>query len=85
MSNPVIRLYETPVEALTDAGWVCVLLAALVATWWAAGRNALYLSEQYQNGWKYLVPAWYAIRLIGMFAIVAVDLWLLAGIMHTLG
>lgn len=78
--NPIIRLYESPVESLADAGWVAILLAALVATWWAAGRNLLYLSEQYQNGWKYLVPFWYAVRLIGMLAILAVDLWLLSGI-----
>lgn len=82
--NPVIRLYETPVAALTDAGWVCILLAAMIATWWAAGRNALYLEDHYQEGWRYLVPFWYGARLIGMFLIAAVDLWLLAGIVAVL-
>lgn len=83
--NPIIRLYEQPVEALTDAGWLLVLLAALVATWWAGGRNLLWLSEQYQNGWKYLVPVWYAARTIGMLAILAIDLWLVAGIVAVVG
>jgi hypothetical protein len=83
-ANPFLRLYEMPVATLTDAAFALVLLAALVATWWAAGRNALYLSEQYQNGWKYLVPAWYAARLIGMLLVAAVDLWLLAGIIGVL-
>jgi hypothetical protein len=83
-ANPFIRLYEMPVATLTDAAYVLILLAVLVATWWAAGRNALYLSENYQNGWKYLIPAWYALRLIGMLVTAAVDLWLLAGIIGVL-
>lgn len=83
--NPIIDLYETPVEALTDAGWILVLVAALVATWWAAGRNALYLSERYQDGWRYLIPGWYALRVIGMLGILAIDCWLLAGIVYTVG
>lgn len=84
IANPFIRLYETPVATLTDAAYALLLLAALVATWWAAGRNALYLSEHYQNGWKYLIPAWYALRLIGMLVTAAVDLLLLAGIIGVL-
>lgn len=78
--NPFIRIYESPVESLTAAGWLCILIGALVATWWAAGRNALYLENNYQNGWKYLVPFWYAVRLVGMLVALAVDLWLVAGI-----
>jgi len=83
-ANPFIRLFEQPVESLTAGGYVLLLVAALVATWWAGGRNALYLDEHYQDGWRYLVPFWYAIRLAGMLVIVAIDLWLLAGIIHTL-
>jgi hypothetical protein len=85
MSNPIIRLHETPVESLADAGWALFLLAALVVTWWALGRNVLYLREEYQNGWKYLVPFWYTLRTAGVFAIVAVDLWLLSAIVHIIG
>lgn len=85
MTNPFLRLVDSPVETLTDAGWVVVLLAALVATWWAAGRNALYLSEQYQDGWRYLVPFWYAVRVVGGLVIVAIDLWLLAAVVAVLG
>jgi hypothetical protein len=80
MTNPFLRLVEQPVETLTDAGWVVVLLAALIATWWAAGRNLLYLNEQYQEGWKCLVPFWYAVRVVGLLLIVAIDLWLLAAV-----
>jgi hypothetical protein len=83
--NPIIRLYETPVAALTDAGFALILVAALVATWWAGGRNLLYLSEQYQTGWQALVPFWYAVRLCGLLVIVAIDLWLLAGIVYVVG
>jgi hypothetical protein len=83
-TNPVIHLIEAPVAALTDLAWVCVLLAALVATWWAGGRNALYLSDQYQNGWLYLVPLGYAARVVGMLLILAFDLWLVAGILAVL-
>jgi hypothetical protein len=77
-------LVEAPVATLTDAAWACILLAALVATWWAAGRNALYLQEQYQNGWKYLVPFWYATRTVGMLLVLAVDLWLVAALVAVL-
>jgi hypothetical protein len=79
-ANPVIRLIEAPVAALTDLAWVCVLLAALVATWWAGGRNLLYLDEHYQDGWLYLVPFWYALRVIALLVTLAANLWLLAGI-----
>jgi|APHM01.1.fsa_nt_gi hypothetical protein len=83
--NPVLRLVESPVATLVDVGWVLILLAALVATWWAAGRNALYLEDNYQQGWRYLIPAWYAIRVIGMLLIIACDLWLLAAIATVIG
>jgi len=82
--NPVIRFVEAPASSLADLGWAAILLAALIATWWAGGRNALYLREQCQAGWKYLVPAWYAARLVGMLVIVAIDCWLLAGLVHVL-
>jgi len=84
VSNPVIRLVESPVAALADLGWACILLAALISTWWALGRNLVYLADRYQDGWRYLVPLQYAIRSVAVLLIVAVDLWLLAGIVHVL-
>lgn len=83
--NPAVRLIESPVEALTDFGWALVLLAALVGTWWALGRNILYLTEEYQSGWRYLIPLRYAVRVVLTLVIVAFDLWLLAGVVHVLG
>jgi len=83
-TNPILRLVESPVAALADLGWALILLAALVATWWAAGRNALHLSEQHQEGWRYLVPFWYAVRTIGMLLVLAVDAWLLAALVAVL-
>jgi hypothetical protein len=85
MSNPIIRLHETPVESLADAGWTFILVGALLLTWWAAGRNALYLRDEFQNGWKFLVPFWYTARVTVLCVIVAVDLWLLSAIVHIIG
>jgi hypothetical protein len=82
--NPFIRLYEAPVESLTAGAYALVLVAALVASWYAAGRNLLYLQKQYQNGWRYLVPFWYMVRLTALVLVVAVDLLLVAGIIHVL-
>jgi len=82
--NPFIRLYEAPVATLTDAAFGCLLVAALIGTWWALGRNLLYLDNNYQNGWKYLVPFWYAVRLIAVISIVAVDLALIAALIAVL-
>lgn len=82
--NPFIRLYEAPVESLTAGAYALVLIAALVASWYAAGRNLLYLQKQYQNGWRYLVPFWYMVRLTALVLVVAVDLLLVAGIIHVL-
>jgi len=82
--NPFVELYEHPVATLADAAFVSLLLGALVLTWWAAGRNLLYLSNNYQNGWKYLVPFWFAVRTTTLFGIVAVDLALIGGIIHVL-
>lgn len=84
-ANPAIRLQEAPVEALTDFGWALVLVAALVATWWAAGRNLLWLDQHWGNGWQLLPPFWAAARMVVLLLILAVDAWLLAGIVHALG
>lgn len=82
--NPFISLFETPVETLTAAAYVVVLFGALVCSWWALGRNLLYLSDRFQNGWKYLVPLWYALRIGAVSALVAVDLLLIAAIIHVI-
>ena len=83
-SNPFIRLYEAPVEALTDAAWVLVLAAALFATWYALGRNLLTIYQDFQDGWLALPPAGWTARVIGALVIIAIDLLLLAAIIHTL-
>jgi hypothetical protein len=82
--NPFIQLYEQPVEALTAGAYALVLLAALVATWYAGTRNALYLVDRYQHGWRYLPSLWWTARAIGLLLIAALDLLLVAGILHVL-
>lgn len=84
-SNPFIRLAESPVEALTAASYATVLLAALVLTWYFAGRNLLYLLDRYQDGWALLPPPVYTARVVGLLLIIAVDLLLVAGIVNALG
>jgi len=79
-SNPFLELYQHPVDTLTAAAYVALLLGALVATWWAAGRNALALDRQWQEGWLLLIPFWPAVRIVAMFGILAADLWILAAI-----
>ena len=82
IANPFVRLYEAPVETLTASAYAVFLAALLVATWWALSRNALYLHEEWQNGWLVLIPGAYAARVVLTAVIVAVDLLLLAGIVH---
>lgn len=82
--NPFIHLFEHPVATLTALAYVMVLLGALVGSWWALGRNLLYLRQQYQNGWKYLIPAMYALRVVSTAVLVAVDLLLIAAIIHVI-
>jgi len=83
-ANPLVRLYHAPVESLTDAAYAVLLLAALVGLWWAAGRNAIYLADRWQAGWRYLVPKWYALRAILLLAAIAVTLLLVAAIVAVL-
>lgn len=83
-TNPFIRLYDAPVEALTAAAYAIVLLAALVATWYVLGRNLLTLYQDYQQGWLVLPPFSWALRVVGSLLILAIDLLLIAGIIHTL-
>jgi len=82
--NPFLRLIEQPVASLTDLGWLLVLLAALAGTWWAAGRNLLWLDDNWRNGWYLLPDARYVGRLIALLGVLAADAWLLAAIVEIL-
>ncbi|MEF8887326.1 MAG: hypothetical protein V5A30_05920 [Haloarculaceae archaeon] len=82
--NPVLRLVEAPAATLADLGWACILVAALVATWWAAGRNLLWLDAHWQEGWQVLPPFWPALRMVALLVVTAVDLWLLAALVAVL-
>mgnify|MGYP006287475347 CR=1 FL=1 len=82
--NPFISLFEAPVETLTAGAYVVVLLGALTLSWWGLGRNILYLRNRFQTDWKYLVPFWYAARIGAVAALVAVDLLLIAAIIHVI-
>ena len=83
-ANPFIRLYDAPVEALTAAAYALILLAALVATWYALGRNVMTLYSDYQKGWYALPPAAYTARVVGALVILAIDLLLIAAIIGVL-
>jgi len=88
-ANPFVALFERPVATLTAAAYALVLLSALVGSWYAGGRNALYLVEFWQEtpggqAWRLLVPLAYAARVVAMLLLLAVDLLLVAGIIHVL-
>jgi len=80
--NPFIELFEAPVATLTAGAYVLVLLGLLAASWWAATRNLLWLSDNWQDGWILLIPLPYAVRLLALCLLAAIDLLLLAGIAH---
>jgi hypothetical protein len=82
--NPFVHLFEAPVESLTALAYALVLVAVLVATWWAGGRNALWLYQEWREGWYLLVPGRYAARVVAMVLVVALDLLLVAGIVGVL-
>lgn len=82
--NPFIRLFEAPVETLNAAAYTLVLLSFIFATWYAAGRNTLAIYEDFQNGWQVLPTFWWTLRVFGLFWIAAIDLLLVAGIVHTI-
>lgn len=84
VANPFVALFERPVATLTAAAYALVLLSALVATTYAGTRNAVYLADRFQNGWRYLAPLWYTVRIIATLLVIAVDLLLVAGIVHVL-
>jgi len=80
--NPFVELWRAPVATLTAAAYAVVLLAMLITTWYAAGRNALYLYAHWQKGWLALPPLGYTFRVVGMLLVAAVDLLLLGGIIY---
>ncbi len=82
--NPFVRLFEAPVEVLTATAYALVLLTALLATWYALGRNLLWLSQRWQTGWRYLPSPMWVARAGGGLLVIAVDCLLLAGVVHLL-
>jgi hypothetical protein len=82
--NPFIHLFDAPVETLTAAAYVVVLIGALGASWYALGLNLLALREGWQDGWKYLIPLAYAVRVVATTIVVAVDLLLIAAIIRVI-
>lgn len=85
--NPFIRLYETPVESLTLAAYLLILVVALVWTWWLLTRNVLELyrqatTETWAKNTPLYPPFKFVWRLATVPAIVAVDLFLLAAFIH---
>jgi len=80
MTNPFVALYETPAETLLASAYALVLVGVLLLTWWALGRNALWLTENYRDGWLYLIPLDYALRAVAALVLLAVDLAVLAAI-----
>lgn len=82
LGNPILRLVESPVPSLIDVGWATVLLAALVATWWAAGRNLLWLDANWAQGWRYLPTFEPVSRIVALLLILALDMWLIAAIIE---
>jgi len=80
MANPFVALFERPVATLTAAAYALVLMTAMLATWYAGSRNLLYLVDRWQDGWRLLVPFWYAVRVAGLLLVVAIDCLLIAGI-----
>lgn len=82
--NPFVALFENPVPTLTAAAYAVFLLTLLVATWWGLGRNLLYLVENWQDGWKLLIPGDYVAHLFATGIIVSVDLLLIAATIYVL-
>ena len=82
--NPFVRLWEAPVGTLTAFAYAIVLASMLIATWWALGRNLVVLVDQWQEGWRVLVPGAYAARVVAASLLVALDVLLVAGIIHVL-
>lgn len=82
--NPFVHLFDAPVETLTAAAYVVVLIGALGASWYALGLNLLALREGWQDGWKYLIPLAYAARLVATTIVIAIDLLLIAAIIHVI-
>lgn len=83
-SNPFVRLYETPVEALTALAYALVLLAFLVLSIWALAWLILELKAGWKRNWRAIPPLKYFAKTAGAIVILAVDVALLAGIIHVL-
>lgn len=87
--NPFIELYEAPVETLTLAGYLLILVIALVWTWWLLTRNVLELYQQATTEtWAKNTPLYppfkFVWRLAAVPAIVATDCFLIAAFVYFL-
>ena len=82
--NPFVRLWETPVEALTAGAYALLLLSFLLLTWWALTTLVFDLHRGWRNGWLALPPLTYVAKAAAGLLIVAIDLLLIAGIIHVL-
>lgn len=85
IANPFVSLWEQPILTLTAAAYAFALVAALVATWYALGRNlmTLYIQNK-KGGWKYPPLEW-ALRAIAVPLVLAVDCLLLAAFVWVIG
>lgn len=83
-SNPFVRLYEAPVETLTAGAYALVLVAFLLLTWWVLTSLAFDLYRGWRDSWYALPPLSYVAKAAAGVVILAVDLLLLAGIIHVI-
>ena len=83
-ANPFIRLYETPVEALTAAAFALVLFASLLLSIWALAWLILELKSGWKRNWRAIPPLKYFGKTAAAILILAIDLLLLAAIIHVL-
>jgi len=84
VSNPFVALFNDPVGTLTAAAYALGLVGVLAATWWAAVPNALYLYDNWRDGWLVLVPGRYVLRILALVFIGMADLWIIAAVIALL-
>ena len=84
--NPFVRLWEAPVETTALLAYAFLLLAALVATWYALGTNVLTLKIRWdRRRWTYVPDQSFVYRVVGILVLVAVDWLLLGGLVYLVG
>lgn len=89
--NPFIRLYETPIHALTTLAYTLLLLATTIALAGLTYRLALKLyfevenrrdSGNYAPSWQYVPPYRVIALASGVVFLAAVEAFLIAGIFY---